>query len=223
MKVYQPLQNVAYDYLYQKILSGKMDTSITYSSTKMAQEIGISRTPMRDAIQRLSQDGFIDVLPGSGFRVHQLTREDIIEIAQIRCAIESYCGDALAQDAAGRGEAVKKTLSELETIMEKMEAVPLTYDNIKSFIKLDNQFHTAIVLYVHNPMFCEIYQKYLFQMEQFLFRAMHIPSRMECTLAEHRSIYNAILHGDTLQIFKQIKSHLNHASTYLIAECPSET
>lgn len=219
MRAHQPLQNVAYDYLYHMILSGDLDTSITYSSTKIAQEIGISRTPMRDALQRLSQDGYIDVLPSMGFRIRKLATSDIIEVVQIRCAIESYCGDALGQDVKIKRPEAKETLETMKNIMEQMEAIPLTEENIKTFIKLDNEFHIAFVYYVNNPLFCETYQKYLYQIQQFLYGAMHQPMRMANTLTEHQSIYNAILQGDTLNIFYHIKDHLNKASSYLLQEC----
>lgn len=100
--------------------------------------------------------------------------------------------------------------------MEQMEAIPLTEEKIKTFIKLDNQFHTAFVFYVNNPLFCETYQKYLYQIQQFLYGAMHQPMRMANTLTEHRAIFEAILEGDTLRIFSNIKNHLNQASSYLL-------
>ena len=58
-----PLQIQAYDYLKEMILSGRLDPDVLYSETRMSAEIGISRTPMREAIQCLSQDGYITVVP----------------------------------------------------------------------------------------------------------------------------------------------------------------
>ena len=58
-----PLQIQAYNYLKEMILSGRLDPEVLYSETRMSAEIGISRTPMREAIQCLSQDGYITVVP----------------------------------------------------------------------------------------------------------------------------------------------------------------
>lgn len=90
MATFKRLQEQAYDYLKELILSGEMIENEIYSETKLASEIGISRTPIRDALQRLSQDGFIDIIPSKGFRIHQITANEIVEIFQIRSAIEGF-------------------------------------------------------------------------------------------------------------------------------------
>ncbi len=82
------LQQYAYNYLKNRILTDDISEHEIYSETKLVQDIGISRTPMRDAIQRLSQEGLIDILPSKGFSLHKLTPSDIIEIFQIRSAVE---------------------------------------------------------------------------------------------------------------------------------------
>ena len=87
----KPLQTKAYEYIKECILKNSFDYDTIYSETKMAQEIGVSRTPMRDALHRLAQERYIDIIPSKGFRIHQMTRQDIIETFQIRSAIEGYC------------------------------------------------------------------------------------------------------------------------------------
>lgn len=72
-----PLQIQAYDYLKEMILSGRLDPDVLYSETRMSAEIGISRTPMREAIQCLSQDGYITVVPSKGFMLRKLNEQDM--------------------------------------------------------------------------------------------------------------------------------------------------
>lgn len=93
-----PLQIQAYEYLKDMILSGKLDPDVLYSETRMSAEIGISRTPMREAIQCLSQDGYITVVPSKGFMLRKLSEEDMEETIQIRCAIEGFCAHKAAAE-----------------------------------------------------------------------------------------------------------------------------
>ena len=91
MAVYIPLQQKAYEYLKDKVVSGKLDKDQVYSESYFAKELKMSRTPVREALQRLVQEGYIDVLPSRGFVIHPLTESDIVAMYQIRTAIECFC------------------------------------------------------------------------------------------------------------------------------------
>ena len=64
MPKYTSIQETAYNYVRNKVLTGQLQPNVLYSETKMAAEIHISRTPMKDALVRLSQDRFIDIIRG---------------------------------------------------------------------------------------------------------------------------------------------------------------
>ena len=68
MPNYEPLQERAFTYLKKLIASGGLTPGVIYSETRIASEIGISRTPVKDALVRLSQDKYIDIIPSKGFR-----------------------------------------------------------------------------------------------------------------------------------------------------------
>ena len=98
MQLMSSLQQEAYNYIKDLILTNRLDVNSLYSETKLSKELGISRTPMREALQCLSQDGYIDVIPSKGFRIRQLNQKDMKETIQIRCAIEGFCTHCLAND-----------------------------------------------------------------------------------------------------------------------------
>ena len=91
MAKYTPLQEKAYQYLKEKINRGELEHGKFYSETKMAAEIGISRTPFKDALVRLSQDRYIDIVPSRGFCLHALSLQDITNTYQSRTAVEGFC------------------------------------------------------------------------------------------------------------------------------------
>ena len=94
----KPLQTKAYDHIKDLILKDAFAYDTIYSETKISKEIGVSRTPMRDALHRLAQERYIDIIPSKGFCIHQMTKQDIIETFQIRSAIEGYCMVQIAKD-----------------------------------------------------------------------------------------------------------------------------
>ena len=86
-----PLNEQAYQHLQNFIITNRLSYQEIYSETKLSKELGISRTPFRDAIHRLAQEGYIDIIPSKGFMLHQLSRKDVNETFQVRSALESYC------------------------------------------------------------------------------------------------------------------------------------
>ena len=91
MSSYMPLQEKAYAYLKKQITGGKLEPNVVYSETKIAAEIGVSRTPMKDALVRLRQGKYVDILPSRGVCLHVLREEDIRSAFQVRMAIEGFC------------------------------------------------------------------------------------------------------------------------------------
>ena len=71
-----PLNEQAYNYLQKLILENHFSYQEVYSETKLSKELGISRTPLRDAVHRLAQEGYIDIIPSKGFMLHQMNRKD---------------------------------------------------------------------------------------------------------------------------------------------------
>ena len=86
-----PLNEQAYNYLQKLIMENHFSYQEVYSETKLSKELGISRTPLRDAVHRLAQEGYIDIIPSKGFMLHQMNRKDVNETFQVRSALETYC------------------------------------------------------------------------------------------------------------------------------------
>ena len=97
MKEKSFLQLQAYDSIKNGILNGELVPGQLYSETKLSAQIGISRTPMREALQCLSQDGYITIIPSKGFMIRQLNEKDMKDSIQIRCAIEGKRGQTAAE------------------------------------------------------------------------------------------------------------------------------
>ena len=101
MSDYKVLNDLAYEYLRDMIYKSELEFGQIYSETKLARQLDISRTPVRDALNRLAHERFIDILPNRGFMLHMPTQADIDEAGHIRLMTECYCAGVLAADYPG--------------------------------------------------------------------------------------------------------------------------
>lgn len=213
-----PLQIQAYEYLKEKILSGELDPDVLYSETRMSAEIGVSRTPMREAIQCLSQDGYIDVVPSKGFMLRTLKEKDMEETIQVRCAIEGFCVHVIAAEAdTKKGQ---KLLKELEKLLEKQEKAlqnPREDQALRQFIEYDHQFHLALVNYLNNEEFHQTFQRLMYLIHLTTAGALAVPGRSEDTLREHRLFFSYLKEGEGDSAYKLLMVHLMMPLTMHIA------
>ena len=150
-----PLNEQAYQHLQKLILDNKLSYHEIYSETKLSKELGISRTPLRDAVHRLAQEGYIDIIPSKGFSLHQLNIDDINETLQIRSALESYCTLQITKNF--NSPKACQLFSELEELTCQMEAIAHTSHAIDDFCQYDFRFHTRIIEYLDNEQFTALF------------------------------------------------------------------
>lgn len=102
------------------------------------KELGISRTPMREALQCLSQDGYITIIPSRGFQICQLNEDSMRESIQIRCAIEGFCVHYIVSQTSKKH--CQKLIRDLEKSLERQQKALTAPDFPRSFIEEDHQF-----------------------------------------------------------------------------------
>lgn len=209
MDTKSPLQIQAYEYLKDLILSGRLDPETLYSETRMSAEIGISRTPMREAIQCLSQDGYIDVIPSRGFRVRQLKQSDMLETIQVRCAIEGFCVHLVAGEA--HTPKCQSLLSNMQKLLEKQEKALQGKKEetvLKHFMEYDHQFHMAMINYAQNREFQQTFQRLMYLIHLTTVSALSVPGRIQDTLKEHQEFFAALKQGKGEKAYHLLMEHL---------------
>ncbi|MBD8027108.1 GntR family transcriptional regulator [Ureibacillus sp. Re31] len=175
----------AYEYLRDQILSGKIEPNTKLTEEKLAEELGISRTPIRSAIAKLEQEGLI-----KNKRIFSPTQTDIRNIFQVRILLEGfaarYCADYITKDALERlKECVE--IGQKGTIEEVMEANYL--------------FHQIIVEETHNPEIVKIIDR--MQSIIYLLRKTVVQQKRPHLIEEHAAIYHAIATHDS-QLAEQL-------------------
>lgn len=206
----KPLNEQAYDHLQKLITDGQLSYHEIYSETKLAKELGISRTPFRDAIHRLAQEGYIDIIPSKGFRLHQITEQDVIETFQVRTALETYCTMQIAKDVKEENNvSLRPFFKELEWLMENMKEIMEGDQEIDEFCEYDFRFHRKIIDYLGNEQFSSVFASFLYRMKRLARLSLQHKGRMEQTLEEHQAILDAMKNGDTEHIYEITMVHMD--------------
>ncbi len=206
MNFVMPLQLQTYEKLKKMIVEGKFEPKRIYSETKVSQELGISRTPMRDAIQRLAQEQYLDVIPSKGFRLHMMTEQDLVETYQIRCALEGFCVVQMAKDH--ETAKAKRTVRTLEGLLREQRNVIETAGSIPEFAQYDQEFHERIVYYLENSTITELFDNLHYQMRRQTLLSLEPEGRMEETLREHQAIVENIKLGAAGRSYQAALTHL---------------
>lgn len=207
MKEPQLLQTKAYDYLIDLIKKGELKTDKIYSLNQLAKKAGFSKTPFRDAVLRLEQERYIDILPSRGFILHKMTKEDIIETYQIRNAIEIYCSKQLSLHLdTSRGQ---EYFDKLTAKVDLQKEIRNTTHSEEDFGRKDYEFHRSIVQYVENESMLEIYRRFMYRIFWLTVNSFSQKGRMDETINEHISLLNMIQTKDLTSLEKLIMHHLD--------------
>lgn len=200
------LQSQAYHTIKELILSKSLDSGVLYSETRLAKELGISRTPLREALQCLSQDGYITIMPSRGFKIRSLNKETMTESIEARCAIEGFCVHLFAscEDESRR----QKLLEDMKESLSRQKAALTSKSFPESFTEEDHQFHMSLVQFARNHEFNHLFQRLLYTIHLTTYGALTITGRAETTYEEHCQIYQLLIEGDTEQAYQALIRHL---------------
>ena len=190
MAAYKPLQEKAYEYLKDKILRGELEPGRIYSETKMAAEIGISRTPFKDALVRLSQDRYIDIIPSRGFCLHVLSLQDVNNTYETRMAVEGFC--ALTLHTHRNEKDAFAVIGALKEDIDKMEQAILDGKSYSEILSYDLSFHHRIVAFSNNEELIRLYESHYHQLYDIAMKTFELQGRPALAASEHRKILDHI-------------------------------
>ncbi len=217
MSEYKTLNTIAYEHIRRMIYDGELAFNRIYSETKLAAQLSISRTPVRDALNRLAQERYIDILPNRGFMLHSPTQADIIEAYHVRMMIEGYCAEIIARhypDAKSRAviDRMEDALVQQQRLLKDDSAY-----SISQFWLDDLCFHKALLeymnissLFVQYESFMHIFMPHhLIEDSDAHKRQPRALDRHRSTLVEHAEITEALKSRDVNRVRAAIRAHLD--------------
>jgi DNA-binding GntR family transcriptional regulator len=194
--VFDDLGTKAYKKLKEMIISGELKPGQKLNQVQLADQLGISRTPLLQAMNRLTSEKLTETIPRRGTRVRLFTDEDLLSIFEIRGRLEPYICELASK---------KITLEGINAIKENIKKMQIAIDNNDEtmFKKLDNQFHTLIIESSENFFISEILQKYVP-----LMHSVNLLKPMDKSIQDHKNILESLIDGDTLSVSQLMYYHI---------------
>ena len=176
-----------YDQVREFVLRNVLGPGEPLTETALAERLGVSRTPIREALKRLEQDGLVE-RHGRGVRVRVRSPEEILEIYEVRVALEA---------AAARGAALRRTdldLSRLRAIHTEMLALSESQQDER--VTWNTRFHEALRRASHNATLEEFMVRLVSQVSRYPQTTLSYPGRWDLILREHEEMISAIADRD---------------------------
>jgi len=181
MENYELLNQKTYRILKQAIVRGDLAPNSKLALNEIAKSLGISNTPVREAINKLSSEGFVKIIPNKGIIVKEVNIDDLQEILHIRTFL-----DGLIAKLAAKKITDKEIVNMME-IINKMEYCVKEDDRL-AYNDLDIKFHDFLLNITKNNKLKEIYNNLIVHTHKFRIRTLKIPDRMGKSLKEHKEI-----------------------------------
>lgn len=201
------LSDQVFAHLENDILSGKYSRGDLLTETKLSTEMGVSRTPIREALRRLEQEHLIEET-GKGSLVIGITEKDLADIFLIRGQLE---GMAAGLAAANRTE---EQLSELKEVLELQEFY-LSKSDAERIKHMDNQFHSTLYRLSGSMSFYDTLIPLHKKIQKYRMASIQSKSRAAASVEEHRLIFEAINAGDSTLAEKYAKQHVENAYNHI--------
>lgn len=206
----KPLRERVVEILRDAILTGELKPGEALVETDLATQLGISRAPLREALQQLSAEGLIETIAYHGSRVKELTRKDVEELYSLRTVYETFAARRIIQQ--GSGEAVKQ----LHAIYEQMLAAS-TAGDIRLLSLIDRNFHDTIIELSDHSLLRSSWSHVSLRVRQVMALSNRRMTSMNIIAQNHLRIVEAIGSGDVDLTVRLLEEHIASAGD-LIAE-----
>jgi DNA-binding GntR family transcriptional regulator len=197
------LSGLVTEQLREAILSGVYDLGSQLSEMEIAKQCGVSRGPVREAVQRLIQEGLLHSEPHHGVFVADFNDEDLIDIYFAREAIEGAAVRVIA--SAGRGREVAKVLAETLTLMKSAHGV----EDWARVADLDMRFHTQLVEAAGSHRLNRMYRTLVAELKLCMHLLVGGYRGRQCFMEDHEALVNLIGGGDLGAIQAELSKHLD--------------
>ncbi|PRR73617.1 GntR family transcriptional regulator [Neomoorella humiferrea] len=201
---YQPVRQEAYNALREAILTGRLEPGTRLVERKIAKQLGVSRTPVREAIRKLELEGLVEHLPRRGVVVARMSVREAWEVYSIRAVLEGLA----ARLAAERINPMQlKKLNELVSAMEKA-------CDEEDYVKLQElhlEFNSIICKAAESPRLHQMIDNLVDYIVGFTKIGYSVPGRTRAATREHRELLEALMNGDGEKAEKIARQHIENS------------
>jgi len=212
---YELLSQKVYRALKIEIIKGSLKPRTKLLEGKIAEQMGVSRTPVREALKELAAEGFVKMNPNQAVVVSNASVEDVQEVLQIRGVLEGLAA-----------RLVTKMISEEEIkVLEKNQKQMEYYtkkDDVLAFSEMDAEFHELILNICGNNRLIQIRKNLSDQAHRYRIRSLSVPGRLKYSLKEHQEIVEALKRKNAEQADRLSQKHIENVLANVLAHKDKE-
>ena len=203
MNEYMPLRDVVFHTLRRAILMGELEPGERLMELALTEKLGVSRTPIREAIRKLELDGLVVMVPRRGAAVAHITEKDLQDVLEVRCALEELAV-TLACERMDEGD-----LDRLEVCMKEFE-VSLEGGDLTDIAQKDVEFHDIIFQSTDNNRLVQMLNNLREQMYRYRVEYLKNPETYGQLMQEHEEILRCLRSRDCESAKKALHGHIEN-------------
>jgi DNA-binding GntR family transcriptional regulator len=205
----------AYEIIWRQLMKGEKGPGERLTDTELASQLGLSRTPVRQALHRLAQEELVRLDARRGFTVRAFAAQDVHEIYEVRGALEVLAVRLAAPHLTA--DQVQKQLRRLHEVRAALESTQSRTANIMH-LQADLEFHNLIIQTSGNGRLIRALAALRSQQTLFQYWDASYPRRNEAAGYEHERILLALATGDIVQATEQMAQHIHNAKARVLSD-----
>jgi len=206
---YKPLRELVFENIREAIINGHLKPGERLMEIQLAEELGVSRTPVREAIRKLELEGFVVMIPRKGAYVTDITIKDIVDVFELRWALEALAAELAAERATEEEiEQMERHLLELAKVIEEQD--------VKKIVEIDTRFHETIYTASRNKRLGQILSLLGELIQRYRTLTLSKSERIKVTMEEHRAIVEALAARDPQRAGRLAQEHIESAENSLM-------
>ena len=207
---YLPLRDVVFNTLRDAILTGKLVPGERLMENQLAEKLGASRTPVREALRMLELENLVELVPRKGAQVLDMSEKDIVNILEVRSALEGLATSVACKKMA------KEDLQQLKNMEVDFEKAVADND-VEHFVDIDEDFHDLIFAATENDKLINIFRNLRIQLYRYrMAQAKNNETSMSTIVAHHRSIIRAIENHDAEEGASIAQGHIKYQTESIL-------
>ncbi|TQL73873.1 GntR family transcriptional regulator [Enteractinococcus coprophilus] len=200
------------------VLDGSYSSDEIIPEQALAEAYGVSRTPIREALKQLENEGLVEIRARVGTFVRYPTRREVIELFQVKESLEGLAANLLAQRAPTEEiEKLQKNVQESFKVVDE--------DDGAAYARLVHEFHWTLVLGSKNQKLIENYDRLMNQLtyHRLVLETVSVPGRIKQSIHEHQAVVEAIIAQDPMGAELAMRNHVHASSRFVLYQPHTQT
>lgn len=203
MDEYLPLRDVVFKTLRQAILKGELEPGERLMEIQLAERLGVSRTPIREAIRKLELEGLVLMIPRKGAEVARISESNLRDVLEVRRSLEELAIDLACQ------RMTEEELEELKVTQEKFSLAIKSGDAMQ-IAETDERYHEIIYLSTKNERLVQILNNLREQMYRYRLEYIKDEDKRQILLIEHEHILKALSLRHVQEAKQAVREHIDN-------------